>query len=347
MFEVLAAGIACVTDLGRPGLSRKGIAVNGAADQFSATAANILVGNPESAPLVEITASALTVGFARAALVAVTGAPATVACDGQLQRTWQPICVPAGATLSISDVHSGLRCYLAVCGTLQVSLTHGSCAPDTLLGVGTWLRAGSRVPFDTDYVPFDHPVFRHPLFRLSVPVPRFGSPWTISVTDGPDLLHFGRLEESLFAAPYLVTPDSNHIGLRLRGPAPVRTDGGEILSRGVPVGAIEVTPAGELLVLQRGRPVTAGYPVAAVATSVARSALGQAAPGDVLRFRRRSLSDAVATCRAQRHSLDTLATRVCTVLTRVGIHPGVNASGTPGRPNGGTGSRSHGRNLAS
>jgi len=321
VFEVLAAGIACLTDLGRPGLSRKGIAVNGAADQFSATAANILVGNPESAPLVEITASTLTVGFARAALIAVTGAPATVACDGQLHRTWEPICVPAGATLSISDVHNGLRRYLAVRGTLQVSRTHGSCAPDTLLGVGTWLRAGSRVPFDTDYVPFDHPVFRHPLFRLAVPVPRFGSPWTISVTDGPDLPRLRRLEESLFAAPYLVTPDSNHIGLRLQGPAPARTDSGEILSRGVPVGAIEVTPSGELLVLQRGRPVTAGYPVAAVATSVAQSALGQAGPGDILRFRRRSLSDAVATCRARRHALDALTTRVCTVLTRVGIHP--------------------------
>jgi 5-oxoprolinase (ATP-hydrolysing) subunit C len=283
VFEVLAAGIACVTDLGRPGLSRKGIAVNGAADQFSATAANILVGNPESDPLVEITASALTVGFARAALVSVTGAPATVACDGQLHRTWQPICVPAGATLSISDVQNGLRSYLAVRGTLRVSRTHGSCAPDTLLGVGTWLRADSRVPFDTDYVPFDHPVFRHPLFQLTVPVPRFGSPWTISVTDGPDLGRFDRLKESLFGAPYLVTPDSNHIGLRLRGPTPSRTDSDEILSRGAPVGAIEVPPSGELLVLQRGRPVTAGYPVPAVATGVAQSALGQAGPGDVLR----------------------------------------------------------------
>jgi len=321
VFEILAAGIACVTDLGRPGLSRKGIAVNGAADQFSATAANILVGNPESAPLVEITASALTVGFARAALVSVTGAPATVACDGQLHHTWQPICVPAGATLSISDVRNGLRRYLAVRGTLQVSQTHGSCAPDTLLGVGTWLRTGSRLPFDTDYVPFDHPVFRHPLFRLAAPVPRFGSPWTISVTDGPDLDRFDRLDESLFAATYLVTPESNHIGLRLQGPAPVRRDSGEILSRGVPVGAIEVTPSGELLVLQRGRPVTAGYPVPAVATSVAQSALGQAGPGDVLRFRRQSLSDAVATCRAQRQSLDALNTRVRTVFTRLGIRP--------------------------
>jgi hypothetical protein len=129
--------------------------------------------------------------------------------------------VPAGATVSIENLHSGLRSYLAVHDRLQVPLHLGSCAPDTLLDVGAWLRAGRQAPIDTGYAPFDHPVFGHPLSRLAAPRPRFGSPWTITVTDGPDLPRFGRLEKSLFTAPYLVTPDSDHIGLRLRGPAPI------------------------------------------------------------------------------------------------------------------------------
>ena len=312
--EVHRAGLAAVTDLGRPGHGRAGIAPNGAADQYSATVANILVGNPETAPLIEITASALTVSFSGPALIAVTGAPAPL---GGGHRSWEPVCLPARTPVTIPAAQGGLRTYLAVHGTLRAPRMLASCAPDPLLGFGIWLRAGSRVGLDTNYVPFDHPVFRHPLFRLGAPVPRFGSPWTIDVTDGPDTADFaGRI---LPGARYRVSPDSDHIGLRLRGPAPIRQRTGEPLSRGVPTGAVEVTPAGELLVLVRGHPVTAGYPVIAVTTRAAQPALGQAAPGHELRFRHRERAEAIAAYQARRQALDRLTTRVRTSFTELGI----------------------------
>lgn len=49
-------GSATIQDLGRFGRSRHGLPVNGASDQYSARVANVLCGNPDSAPLVEITA---------------------------------------------------------------------------------------------------------------------------------------------------------------------------------------------------------------------------------------------------------------------------------------------------
>ena len=68
--------------------------------------------------------------------------------------------------------------------------------------------------------------------------------------------------EDALAGPWEVAPESDHVGLRLAGEAPRRTHAAEILSRGVPVGAVEIPPSGGLLVLLRGRLVTAGYPVA-------------------------------------------------------------------------------------
>ncbi|KAA2261391.1 biotin-dependent carboxyltransferase family protein [Solihabitans fulvus] len=322
MADVLAvhqAGMVAVTDLGRQGHSRDGIPPNGAADQFSAAVANILVGNRENSPLIEVTASAFAFTTTRAALISVTGAPATLTCGGRPHRMWEPVCVPAGARVAVHNVHNGLRTYVAVHGEFQVPFVLGSCAPDSLLEVGTWLRAGAELAVDTDYVPVDHPVFRHPVFRLAAPTPRFGSPWTIDVTDGPAGADFVDLDRTLLSEPYRITPTSNHIGLRLSGPAPTRLDTRELLSRGVPVGAVEVTPSRELLVLLRGRPVTAGYPVVAVATRVAQSALGQAAPGHVLRFRRQALPDAVAAYRARRRAMDALTARVRTAFGCVGI----------------------------
>jgi len=54
------AGLSTVQDLGRFGRTRYGLPVNGALDQYSARVANVLTGNDEGAPLVEITA----LGFA-------------------------------------------------------------------------------------------------------------------------------------------------------------------------------------------------------------------------------------------------------------------------------------------
>jgi allophanate hydrolase subunit 2 len=160
-------------------------------------------------------------------------------------------------------------------------------------------------------------VFRIPVFRLGAAVPTFGESWTIDVTDGPDLHEFP--DERLFRHEFTVTPQSNHIGLRMSGDVPRRVTEGEVLSRGVPVGAVEVSAGDELLVLHRGRGVTAGYPVLAVVTSTGLSSLGQARPGHSIRFRRRSLPEAVAAYRTQRASINALTERVRTVFTALCI----------------------------
>src|SRR5215207_7382624 len=238
MITVRRAGLAVVTDLGRPGLARHGIPAGGAADQYSAVVANVLAGNAEGDPLIEVTASDFTFTADRAALVAVAGAPATVTVGQRLARAWEPVCVAAHEQVSITGIHAGLRVYVAVNGLWGVPRVFGSCAPNTQLGVGTWLRTGSQVTVRTDYCPIDHPVFRLPVFALGARPPRFGSPWTIDVTTGPDSAEVTAATETLASATYTVRPDSDHIGLRLAGPVPRRTATTEMLSKGVPAGAV-------------------------------------------------------------------------------------------------------------
>ena len=313
------AGLATVQDLGRFGRSRYGLPVNGALDQHSARVANVLCGNDEGAPLVEITALDFSCTPSTDVLVAVTGAAADLTVDGVVRPQWEPLSVRSGETIRVSGIRHGIRVYLAVLGSVNAPFLQGSCAPDTVLGFGRSLHDGDELGLRRHCPPVDHPEYRIPLFRLRAPVTRFPTPWTIDVTDGPDLDEFGDTADRLFRSEFTVSPQSNHIGLRMAGDVPRRLTTGEVLSRGVPVGAVEVPAGDELLVLHRGRGVTAGYPVLAVVTATGLSALGQVGPGQSVRFRRRTVAEAVTAHRAQRNAVRALQHRVRTVFDALRI----------------------------
>jgi biotin-dependent carboxylase-like uncharacterized protein len=317
---VLRAGLATLQDLGRHGFEHVGIAVNGAADQVAARVANTLVGNAESAPLIEIVASDFVFDTSAPLLLAVTGAPATVTVDGHQQRPWEPMCLLPGQRVAVCRIHHGLRTYIAVAGTLDVQYIMGSCAPDSLLEIGRQLLVGDTLQVDSRHRPLDHPFFRHPLFALQAPVPEYGTDWRIPVTEGPDLDDYDDGLARLCDASYRVGARSNHIGLRLEGSVPPRRVTHEILSRGVPIGAIEAPPGGGLLALQRGRPVTAGYPVLAVATHAGRRALGQAAPGHTVRFHDVTLDEAITAHQRTVDAIGRLRRRVHAAFDSLGLH---------------------------
>nr|WSZ99833.1 biotin-dependent carboxyltransferase family protein [Streptomyces sp. NBC_00857] len=313
------AGISVLQDLGRYGRSRYGLPLNGALDQYSAQAANALTGNRPSAPMIEITALDFSCTPSTDVLIAVTGAPADLTVDGVPQACWEAVAVRPGQTISISRIRDGLRVYLAVRGSIEAPTLLGSCAPDTVLGFGRSLSDQDELGITNACPPIDHPVTRIPLFRLGAPIPRVGEPWTIDTTEGPDAAEFGTTGELLYRSEFTVTPRSNHIGLRLSGPVPQRVTTGEVLSRGVPVGAVEVPAGDELLVLHRGRGVTAGYPVLAVVTSTGLSDLGQVRPGQTVRFRKRTVAEAVAAHRQRQNALQALSRRATAVFDALKI----------------------------
>jgi biotin-dependent carboxylase-like uncharacterized protein len=320
---VSTPGMSVVQDLGRRGGGRVGQMVGGASDQYSARVANALVSSEPTAPLIELTALDFAAVSSRELIVAITGAPATVVVDGRPAAMWEPVLWPAGTRLHISGIRHGLRVYLAVHGSIDAPTLKGSCAPDTVLGFGRRLGAGDVIDVCVDTPPVRHPHFDIPVFRLGAERPGFGTRWTVPVTDGPDVADFGDTSARLFGIDFTVADASNHIGLRLRpsdgGTLPMRVETTEMLSRGVPIGAVEVPAGDEILVLHRGRGVTAGYPVLAVVTTVGLDSLGQARPGDTVRFTRVDIDSAVDAHRARQRSLARLRERVSTVFTALDI----------------------------
>lgn len=278
MIEILATGpLATVQDLGRPGYAHLGVGESGAADRTSLRLANRLVGNAEPAAGIEVTFGGLRVRFGDRATVALTGAPCPGAIGGHPLSMDGPLEIAAGEELTLRTPTAGLRSYLAVRGGVAVPPVLGSRATDLLAGLGpAVLAAGDRLPIGTD-------VAGDPCVDVA-PVRPFT--FTLRVTPGPRVDWFtpGALDQ-FCSAPYLVSPDSNRVGVRLTGPRLDRAGDAELPSEGMVLGAVQVPPSGQPVLFLADHPVTGGYPVLAVVVEADVALAAQARPGQTLDFR--------------------------------------------------------------
>ena len=87
-----------------------------------------------------------------------------------------------------------------------------------------------------------------------------------------------------YAGAYRVTEESNRMGLRLQGAAIGSAQGGEMISEGVSLGAVQITASGLPIILFVEQQTTGGYPKIANVISADMSSLGQLRPRDEIRF---------------------------------------------------------------
>jgi allophanate hydrolase subunit 2 len=87
-----------------------------------------------------------------------------------------------------------------------------------------------------------------------------------------------------FAAEYRVSSRSDRMGLRLDGPAIEHARGADLLPEGLAPGAVQVPADGQPILLTVDRPTTGGYAKIATIITADLWRVGQAKPGDRLRF---------------------------------------------------------------
>jgi len=280
VIEVVRAGpLTTVQDLGRPGLAHLGVGHSGAADRPAARLGNRLVGNAESAATLEVTLGGLALRFGRTGTVALTGAPVPARVSGSAVAMHTPIVLNAGDTLELGLAERGVRTYVAVRGGVAVEPVLGSRSTDTLSGLGPpSLTDGTRLPVGDAVIGF-------PNVDVA-PVPELPAEVLLRARRGPrDDWFTDEAPNALTSEPYEVTPQSDRIGLRLRGPALERQRTEELPSEGLVEGALQVTPDGMPVLFLADHPVTGGYPVIAVVDTEHIHLAAQARPGQMIRFR--------------------------------------------------------------
>ncbi|MDI3406543.1 5-oxoprolinase subunit C family protein [Streptomyces cavernicola] len=278
-FAVFRSGaLTTVQDLGRAGHAHLGVPRSGALDQPAARLANRLVGNADSAAVLETTLSGCALRPRRNVTAAVTGAPCPVTVDGRPVAWGAPVRVPAGALLDVGAAVAGVRSYVALGGGIATEPVLGSRSTDLLSGLGpAHLADGAVLPLGAE-------TGRHARVDTA-PQPAPPAELVLRVTLGPraDWCTPQSLK-TLTTRAYRVSPASNRIGLRTEGPALERAITGELPSEGLVSGAVQVPPDGRPVVFLADHPTTGGYPVVAVVREADLWAAAQAVPGTPLRF---------------------------------------------------------------
>lgn len=275
---VRPGALTTVQDGGRLGVAHLGVPRAGALDADAARLANRLLGNGEDAAVLETTLTGVALRTSTALTVAVTGASAAVSVDGRPAPWGVSLTLPAGALLDVSPATAGVRSYVGVAGGIAAPPVLGSRARDTLAGLGPApLAAGDVLGVGPSCGPPPAVDFTVPAPAREVVVLRLGP--------GPRTDWFGTAGlDALAAARYVLSPSSNRVGARLSGPAVPRLRDGELESEGMVLGAVQVPPDGQPVVLLADHPTTGGYPVIGVVEPRDLPALAQARPGTAVRF---------------------------------------------------------------
>jgi biotin-dependent carboxylase-like uncharacterized protein len=294
ILEVLDPGLfTTVQDAGRPGHARLGVSAAGAADPVALRLANLLAGNDGGAPALEMTLAGGTFRFAEAAMVALGGADMEAALDGRPLPPWTAARAAPGATLRCGATRRGARTVLAIGGGIAVPPVLDSASthvPSGLGGLeGRALRRGDRLPLGAS-----PDVVR--AGRLDAETrARLEPAAAIRVTRGAQWEALpAAARQALFDAPFTVSATSDRMGIRLDGPRIDGHDGGTMITEGMPLGAIQIPPGGQPVILFVDHQTTGGYPVIAVVVSADLARLGQLRPGEPVRFDLVSLEEARA-----------------------------------------------------
>lgn len=275
-----------IQDLGRTATERLGVPRGGAADQGAARVANILVGNPQGAALIESLGGAVEFAASTDILVSAAGSVGRVEIDGCRVEGRQPLALPAGARFRVESAESAARSYIAVGGLIQTRRFLGSASPDPRMGFAQALNSAGSLEVRTAVTTIRQPYLGRALFRLPVPMQASDAhDWTVEIVDCAETDDVPGIRELLADSSYTVNNRSDHVGIRLDGPVLHPEHVGEILSHGVPIGAIEIPHSDELIVLGRYRTLTAGYPIVGFATRRSQDLVGQCRPGRTLQFR--------------------------------------------------------------
>ena len=269
-------------DAGRFGVRHLGVTQGGAADWISMGWANWLLGNALDATVIEITLGGLSLIVECDGCLALAGADLDARLDDQPLLPWRSFAVRRGQRLRFQQPVLGARAYLAAPGGFDAAPVLGSTATVCREGLGGLDGSGKALAAGDVLT-----------WSATSPTPRELSP-----TQVPDLSPQRPLEtvlgaqiggfagQSLFDAfnsAWQVDARADRMGIRLLGPA-LQYQGQALISEGIPLGAIQIPPDGQPIVLLNDRQTIGGYPRLGALTPAALARLAQCLPGSELRL---------------------------------------------------------------
>jgi biotin-dependent carboxylase-like uncharacterized protein len=271
-------------DAGRFGVRHLGVTQGGGLDWRSMSWANWLLGNALDAAVIEITLGGFSVVAEEDCLLALAGADLGAQLDGQALAPWRSFKLRKGQRLQFTQPLLGARAYLAAPGGFDAPKVLGSSATVVreelggLDGMGRALAKGASLSYSAEA----------PLLMRELPreqVPDFKSDLPLDVVLGAQIGEFsGQSLFDAFNSAWTLDSRADRMGMRLLGTA-LQYQGKPMISEGIPLGAVQVPPDGQPIVLLNDRQTIGGYPRLGALTPLALARLAQCLPGATVRLR--------------------------------------------------------------
>lgn len=290
MLKVLDPGIlTTIQDAGRWGYQQFGVPVSGAMDLPALRAANQLVRNSPDEAVLEIH-SPITLETDASHLIALSGAGARFEINGRALPMGMSVFARAGSTIEIAPKRAGGWIYFAIHGGIDVPRVLGS--KSTFLR-GKFGGLDGRALAAGDHIRIGAPTLGDLVAAAGRGTEaRADQQSPIRVILGPHDDWFApEAIAALTREEYIVSETADRMGYRLRGAALLRQRARELISCGVPLGAIQVPADGQPIVLMADHQTTGGYPIIATVVTEDIARVAQSVPGDRLSFRAVNLED--------------------------------------------------------
>ncbi len=276
MLEVITPSVqTTIQDQGRSGWQAFGVPPSGPMDAFAFRAANLLIGNPLQAAMLEIGYSSAAFTATEDCLIAATGAGFSLFINEQPFRFWTSIYVRKNSLIQIKKTGAGNWAYLALHGGIQTQPMLGSCSTHLASGLGAGLiTAGQLIKLNTATTSLLKMAARH---LPESARPNYSENLIIKTIAGPQAQWFSKeSQQQFYLSEYRISPDSNRMGYRLIGDAIKASQPRELISEGMARGCIQIPAGGMPIVMQADHPTTGGYPKIAAVIAADQPLLAQA-----------------------------------------------------------------------
>lgn len=293
--------LSSIQDLGRYGYQKYGVITSGVMDPIAHRLANLLVGNTENKPTIEVTLLGPVIEFHQDSLIAICGGDLSPTINKIPVRTWRTILVKKGTELKFGQTRAGCRAYVAVAGGFSIPSIMESAATYLRAHIGGFqgrsLQAGDQIKFHSlsglslkMMQQLNNPINNQPFVEMewsisSDLIPTLQNSPLIRVMKGRHYQLFTKeSQEKFFTKPFKVTTQADRMGYRLQGPTLHLEKAREMISEAVTFGTIQVPAEGHPIALLADRQTTGGYPRIGEIASVDLSLMAQAKPGDEIYF---------------------------------------------------------------
>ena len=278
MLKVIKSGFySTIQDFGRRGYQEYGVPYSGVMDEYSASVANILLGNKEHATVMEITMMGPTLEFQCDSIICISGADMSPKLNDNPIRLNKAIAVKKGNILFFGKLNYGFRAYLAVLGGFKTEKVMNSRSMYQGITKHIEVAKKDELLIDASAKGFEK---RHATIKLNKT--HFNSE-TIEVLKGPEFEMLSIMQqESLFSKKFTVSKDNNRMAYQLTETLSNNLD--PIITSSVLPGTVQLTPSGKLIILMRDCQTTGGYPRVLQLKESSINVLAQKFTGSKIRF---------------------------------------------------------------